>query len=205
MRWGTFGLIALACGSAASAAYDERAQQIISKTRTTTATYSLYSWGRITRPDENPTEEWAAEFNRWPMHRVETPRVRLVADCAAVMGTYFEVETGKSGTNAQVARAACGISGMKPIRSAEWTGRGKSRFGHVDRLRVTDDDNIRTYDIADNGAIVAGTIADLDGTMRLDSFALNLLSTLPSEDIFSMESLQRSVVPEQYKQRPSRR
>jgi hypothetical protein len=187
------------------AAFDERANQAIARSRTTTATYALYAWNRVSPPDENPREEWSAEFHKGNLHRVETPRTRLVADCAAVMGTYFEVDTGETGTNAQVARVACGISSARPIQSTEWLARVKSRFGSVDRIRVTDDKVIRTYEVADNGALVAGRIADLDGTLRVDNFALDLLATVPDGDIFSKESLQRSVVPEQYKQRPARR
>ena len=205
MRWAELAFVAGLCGSTASAAFDQRADQAITRSRTTTATYALYAWNRVTPPDENPREEWAAEFHKGNLHRVETPQTRLVADCAAVMGTYLEVETGETGTNAQVARVACGISAARPIRSAEWITRVNSRFGPIDRIRVTDDKVIRTYDVADNGALVSGTISDLDGTLRLDNFALDLLSTLPSEDIFSKESLQRSVVPDQYKQRPARR
>ncbi len=205
MRWGVLALVAGLCGSTAWAAFDQRADQAIMRSRTTTATYALYAWNHVTPADENPREEWAAEFHKGTLHRVETPRTRLVADCAAVMGTYFDVETGETGTNAQVARVACGISAARPIRSAEWIARVSSRFGPIDRIRVTDDKVIRTYDVADNGALVSGTISDLDGTLRLDNFALDLVSTLPSEDIFSKESLQRSVVPDQYKQRPARR
>jgi hypothetical protein len=206
MRWLILAVAAAGLSTAAiSAAFDPRANQVIDKTRTTTATYSIYNWSRVTPPDGNATEGWAAEFHKGNLHRVETPHVRIIADCAAVMGTYRNVDTGETGTNAQVARVACGIAAAVPIHSTEWVARVNSRFGALDRIRVTDERNIRTYDVAGNGAIVNGSIADSDGTMRLDGVGTALLPTLPEEDIFSTESLQQSVVPEQYKQRPKRR
>src|SRR6185295_8788282 len=195
-------LVVAVSGAAISAAFDQRADQAITRSRTTTATYALYIWYRVTKPDQNPTEEWSAEFHKGTLHRVETAHVRVVADCAAVMGTYLDVDSGETTTNAQAARVACGVSAAKPIRSTEWLGRSKSRFGPVDHIRVTDDESIRAYDVADNGALVGGSIADPDGTVRLKLLQVEMLATLPGEDIFSKESLQRSVVPEQYKQRP---
>ena len=205
MRWGVLALAVGGLSCAAVAAIDQRAQEVIERSRKTTATYSLYMWNKVDRPNEGPGEEWSAEFHKGTLHRVETKDVRVVADCAAVMGTYIDVNTGETSTNAQAARVACGISAATPIRSAEWIARVKSRFGPVDRIRVTDDKNIRTYDVTDDGALVGGMIADLDGTVRLEGIAAGLLSTLPEEDMFSKESLQRSVVPDQYRHRPARR
>jgi hypothetical protein len=208
MRWGVLGIFAAVAGlstAAIAASFDPRANQAIERSRKTNATYSLYMWNRITKADENPTEEWSAEFHNGTLHRVETLHLRVVADCAAVMGSWLNVDTGETATNAQAARVACGISSAAPLRSDEFVSRGKSRFGPVDRIRVTDDEVIRTYDVADNGALVAATISDLNGTLRLENWAVDLRPTLPSEDIFSKESLQRSVVPDQYKQRPTRR
>jgi hypothetical protein len=182
---------------------DGRAEQLIAKSRATSATYSLYNWNVITKPDQPPKEEWAAEFNEGSRHRVETPRARIVADCAALNGTYLDLESGQTFSNSQIAKVACGISSTKPILSAKWLERISSRFGPLDRIKVTDDNVIRTYDIADNGVLVNATISDLDGTLQLKNWAVDLVPSLPENEIFSEASLARSVVPEKYKQRPA--
>ncbi len=75
--------------------------------------------------------------------------------------------------------------------------------GPAKRVMMTDPDNIRTYDVVNNGALIAATIADLDGTMRVDNSAVALLPSVPDGDIFSAESLRASVVPYQYKIPPT--
>jgi len=196
-------LLASAAASATPQMNDDRAEQLIAKSRTTSVTYSLYNWNVIARPNQPSKEEWAAEFNEGSQHRVETPRARIIADCAALKGTYLDLESGRTISNSQVARIACGISSSKPILSAKWLERINSRFGSLDRIKVTDDSVIRTYDIADNGVLVNATISDLDGTLQLKNWAVDLVPSLPETGIFSEASLARSVVPEKYKQRPA--
>ena len=67
-----------ACASA-QGEIDAGAAEVIDLTRTTSTTYSVYTWNRLTLPGAAPFEEWAAEFHDGHFHRVETPRDRIVA------------------------------------------------------------------------------------------------------------------------------
>lgn len=194
------------CASLGAAAWapdsaDEKtaaATKLIALTRETRTTYSLVTWNRIHRPDAAIVEDWAAEFHDGIHHRVETPRNRMVADCEAMTGTYVEIPTGKIVTGAQVARAACGINANKPILAARLGGKRQSRFGAVVRVAVVDSDNVRTYDVAENGALLAATMSDRKGNRLLTTWAVSYSPHVPA-DIFSEASLARSVVPAELK------
>lgn len=171
------------------------------KTRTTTDSYSVFMWNRITADGQEPVEEWSAEFHQGSLHRVETPRDQIIADCSAMTGTHLKVAKGVRSSDAWIAKAACGINANKPISSSEWLGRVDTKFGAVDRVKLVDGDNIRTYDVADSGALVGATIADLDGTLRLTSKAVELLPSVANERVFAPSSLGTSAVPDRYKTR----
>lgn len=200
------GLTVAAAGGATACASDVTIDapeaELIARTRDTRATYSLILWNRIQRPGERPVEEWSAEFHAGTHHRVETPRDRVVADCAAMTGTHLEVATGKRIDGPQVARAACGIQANTAIVSARIVGKRTTRFGLAARLVVTDAGHVRTYDVAHDGALLAATISDHDGNRLLTNWATSHTRQV-SGDIFSQESLTRSVVPDDYKKAPA--
>ena len=151
---------------------------------------------------QEPGVGWSAEFHRGTLHRVETPAVRIVADCAKMTAILLSLPDGKKSTDPNIAKAACGIATVEPLESTEWLGRHETDLGQVDRIRVTVSDTVRTYDVLDNGALVAATYADEDGTVHLENRTLALLDTAP-EDIFSEASLERSAVPEKFKAAPA--
>jgi hypothetical protein len=204
LRGVALGLLVLAGAgvAGAQAAIDQRAEAVIQRTRTSHANYSLFLWNHIT-PDDGPArDEWSAEFNRGNLHRVETPRDRLIADCDAHTGTYFSVETKKVYKGVEIAKAACGVQANSAILSASYDGRGTGRFGRTDRITVHDPDNVRTYEVAANGALVAATIESKDGRVELKGWAVALEHESPA-DIFSEASLAESAVPEKYRKPPA--
>ena len=182
----------------------DKALHILARTKTTRVTYSLYSWNRITPPDRPSTEEWSAEFNNGPLHRVETPRDRLVANCVEKSGTALHVPTAQAFSGPGVAGAACGINTNKPMISIRYLGHVVDRAGPADRVEVTDADNIRTYDVTSDGILIR-TIYALNTPEKrtvLDVETAALLRTLPRQGIFDAASLSQSVVPEAYKKPP---
>lgn len=186
-----------ACASA-QGEVEAGAAEVIDLTRTTTATYSVYTWNRLTLPDEAPFEEWAAEFHDGHLHRVETPRDRIVADCAAGTGTYLNLVTGEEVRGPEVAKAACGVQAHATILAAREETGGRGSFGAFRRIRLRDPRNIRTYDVAPNGAIVGATIADANGKPQLASQAIAMHDRVPP-NIFSEESLEFSAVPDEFR------
>ena len=199
MRASVVGGIALALSATAFAEEPgDDPDGIIARTRETSATYSLFSWNIITLPNLPVQEEWAAEFHKGNLHRVETPRDRIVADCLVMTGTYLRLGTGKTTEGPAVARAACGIQANSQVLESRITGSSTGRFGVTHSVLVRDPTNVRTYEVAANGALVAATIDDLESNRLLKSFAIELSPTAP-EDIFTVESLSRSAVPVEFR------
>ncbi len=183
----------------------QEALAVLEKTKSTSVTYSAYYWNRITLPSKQPVEEWAAEFHSGSKHRVETPRDRVVADCRAKTGTAINIASGEVIEGPRVAAAACGINTNFAITQIERLGTFRSAFGNIQRVRVADSQNIRLYDVSDDGVLIATTYSENrpDGHILLSARAVNLETKLPAADMFDRSSLQRSFVPEDYKRAPA--
>jgi hypothetical protein len=161
---------------------DKRVSAALALSRETKATYSLYSINRITQ-DDKTIEEWAAEFHSENMHRVETPRDRIIADCRAGTGTALNLATGQRSSGPQYAKAACGVNANIPILSDKY--------------------QIREYSILANGVLAEAKITERGPPkkLRLTNCPILVTKKLPEHDIFSIESLGKSVVPIDIKKR----
>lgn len=194
-------LAALATGDAAPTA---TADEVIARTRTTRATYSAYFWNVITLPDGGTIAEWSAEFHKGPMHRVETPRDRIVANCADGTGTHFNVMTGELRRAPEVARSACGIDANGAVLSAEVTGQIAHRFaapGLATALRLVGAETVRTYTVSPDGVLLTFGIDPVDTGPRLTG-RIVALQHRADDDLFSEESLGQSAVPPKYQVEP---
>lgn len=182
-----------------------RALAVLERTKTTRVTYAMYGWAWVQNGDGSLRDEWSAEFNSGSRHRVETPAARLVADCDAQTGTGVILATGERVEGRHVAQIACGIATAQAIREVSWLGTGTGRFGEVDRLRIVDDEVERIYTVDRDGILVGAEIYAPDGDSCLQAEAVAVERSLPEGDLFSVESLDRSVVPERYRRAPERR
>jgi hypothetical protein len=181
----------------------QKAMAILNRTKTTGATYALYSWNKITPVDKPSFEEWSAEFNDGSLHRVETPRDRVIANCVERTGSYYSPTTGKTFSGPAVAGSACGINTDKQMLSIRYIGRVIDPSGAADRVEVVDTDNIRTYDVTSDGILIR-TVYALNSATRpivLDVETAAIVRTLPQQDIFEAASLSLSVVPDEYKKK----
>lgn len=199
---GVLWAIALATGACAGPLKSD-ADKLIAKTRETNATYSLFLWNEITHPDGKVDQEWSAEFHQGTLHRVETPRDRIVADCAAGTGIYLRVPTKEIIRGPNVAKAACGIQANSEIIESRVLSSGSGPFGPAVVVLVRDPENIRTYTVAESGALIASTIDDLESRRLITANAVALLPTAAG-DIFTEASLAASAVPEKYRSKPNR-
>lgn len=183
---------------AAAGEVSPEAESVLRSTKTTTATYSLYIWNRITKPQEVPVEEGAVEFHAGDLHRVETPRDRLIADCRKMTGTYLSVETGKLIEGPQVAHATCGINTNSEILSAEVEGEVRTRLGKAKRIRITDAQNIRVYDVSEDGVLLRSTYQENrpNGAVLIVAEGVRLDKSVPDPAMFDRASLERSYFPE---------
>lgn len=203
-------LVLLAISAAASAAsyspVEQKAGEVIQRTKTTRATYAVYNWNRIEIPGHPSTEEWSAEFHSGSLHRVETPRDRVVADCQSGTGSALSLMTGQIKSGPEVALYACGINTAKPIVSARWVGKISTHFGSADRIEIVDRDNIRTYDVSDQGVIL-DTEYRANNALRpvvLEDYAVAVQPMLPDTNMFDEASLGKSFVPDKFKHSPAR-
>jgi hypothetical protein len=190
--------------SPAEGADDARARAAFDRTKRTDATYALYSWNWVKGAGFETGPHWSAEFHRGRLHRVETPHIRVVADCAAGTGTLLNVATGRSETGPAPARAACGINSNSPIRNLEYLGRVDSRFGKLDRLRIRDAADERLYAVDDSGVLVASEIFPRDPAAGycVQQEPLAIERSLPAQDMFSRRSLDRSFAATRFEAAP---
>lgn len=191
-------------GAAHAGEVDPKAQAVIARSKAARQTYALYEWGRVVAPNGEVRETWSAEFNRGRLHRVEVPIVRLIADCDGESGTYYQVNDGKTVQSPDVAKTACGISTTAPFVDGKWLSEVDTPFGKADRIELTDDELVRTYDVTRSGVIVATVFhARTTGMPEvLRSRAVAVLPQLPAEDMFDEASLAKSYVPDAYKTAP---
>lgn len=200
-----FGCIIAAC--AVAKPIDNEIQALIDNTRNTRETYSLYSWNILFPQGADEVQEWSAEFHSGTKHRVETPRDRLIADCSTMEGSHLNIAADEVVRGPEVAKAACGIQANSKIESARRLGERSTPFGTSTQIEIIDPVHVRTYDIDAGGILLGATISDKDDqrTLRLKSVAVAVEKALPAEDIFSEESLEESVVAEQYRVAPPTR
>ena len=174
---------------------DKRAQALYERTKSTRATYALYSWNWVRGPGgKAAVPRWSAEFHQGKLHRVETPHIRIVADCEAGQGTLLDVATDRTESGPAIARAACGINSNFEMRQLEWLGRRESRFGPVDALRILDPADERLYVVDEAGMLVASEIFPRDPSADycVQQEPLAVERRLPADDIFSAASLRES-------------
>lgn len=203
-RWALAAALVLSMPAAAAepAASDDTAQAkaVITRSKTTRATYAVYTWTVIRLKGAEPVEEWSAEFNSGKLHRVETPRDRVVADCQRKTGAHYSLVDGSTKTDGPIATVACGIAYDDSIRQIAWLGKHPSPWGEVDRVRLWGAGLIRTYDVTKAGVIVSSTFAQEDspGKAMLEMRTVALEKALPKGKIFTRASLARSVVPARF-------
>ena len=195
-----------ACTPAAASHEDvsPRALELLERTKQVTETYAVYNWNWITLHNQEPTEEWSAEFHSGHLHRVETPIARVVADCQKHNGYSLFLPTGKIVEGPEVAAAACGIATNAQFTAAEWLSVVQTSFGEAQRIRITDQELIREYDISEEGVLLRTTYTEINPRRKLllkvDAVALE--NTLPSADMFDKDSLSRSFVPDRFRETP---
>src|SRR5205823_2604608 len=153
--------------------------------------------------DDATVHEYAAEFNQGDLHRVETPRDRIVTNCRTGWSAHLNIATGVVTHDDAISGFACGIYTGDIVRSAEITGSRQSSFGLLQQLKLETYASTRTYEVAPNGAIITETITDQSGKLRVTMKAVSLSDQLPAGDVFSEASLARSIVSDDLSKKAS--
>ncbi len=200
-------LFVAAIGHSAQPVLDLKAEDVIARSRTTTAVYTIYwrvhySQGSVGSPEY----AWGATFRKGPLVRVEDLKRRAVADCAAGTGTSFYLSIGRSDyeSGKKIAQRYCGIDTDRKIRSTRWLGQKPSKFGTIDEVEIVDEDGMFVYQIAPAGELV-GVKTSWRGSKDTVLVEPMLIEYgLPSGDLFSRMSLANSKVPKTIQSRASR-
>lgn len=187
----------LACSSAIAGDDNAAALAVLERTKATRATYTIHIWNRVTNPDKPPFEEASVEFHKGDLHRIETPRDRVVADCRAKTGAHLSVETGEITEGPEIAAFACGINTNFPILSIELLPNVETKFGVAQRVRVADKHNVREYSILENGALAKTTYTEnrIAGRVLIVAEATRIENSVPEDAMFDKASLGRRYLP----------
>jgi hypothetical protein len=190
-----------ACSGRAEETLPPPVKAVVELTKTPKMDYAVYNWNRIETAG-GPIEEWSAEFHSGNLHRVETPRDRMIADCMAGTGTGLSLATGEKVVGAKVALAACGVNTNKAFVFSEWQGVVDAPFGKAQRIRLVDASNVRIYDVMSDGAIVRTKYNLIDGSPLSLTYAVAIEHERPDPAMFDAASLTRSYVPDRFKTAP---
>lgn len=183
---------------------DPRAQEVFDRTKKVQATYALYSWSWRRGYDGRISLHWSAEFHQGSKHRMETPDLRAVADCSTGEAALLEIGGELIRNHVWMGDAICGIRSDKLVRRLEWMGRKDSRFGPLDTIRLISFQEERIYTVNSTGILVATETFPHESGLKscVQTEPLAVETELPAADIFSVESLDRSAVPEKYRKGP---
>jgi hypothetical protein len=198
------GASLLLAGAAQAYEVDPRVQAVIDRSKAARQTYALYVWGRTTHPGAPPVEQWSAELNQGAFHRVETPQVRVVANCETGAGVVFMIATATREASPDTGKTACGISTRAALLDGAWLGEVDTPFGKADRIQLTDAELVRTYDVTKAGVIVRTEFhARGPGEPEVvSSHAVAVLPEIPAGAVFDDALLEQSFVPAAYKAAP---
>ena len=189
--------VLIGSGSAKAQDGSLRAKAVLETTKTTRSTYSIYIWNKVTNPKQTPFEEASAEYNSGDLHRVETPRDRIIANCREQTGAYLAVISGKVIEGPNVAAAACGINTNFPILTMAWLGEIETKFGKAQRISVTDAQTIREYDVSPDRILLKTTYREnkIGGATLIVSEVVTLERKVPDQAMFDQASLARRYLP----------
>ena len=178
-----------------------KVKEIVERTKSTRATYSIYVHNWLKLEDGTEVDEWSAEFNDGVHHRIENPHLRVVSDCQAMAGVFVLPELNERKTGAQVAQESCGIATGVIYTDATYLGVVHTTWGGADRIQLVEKDNVRVYDVTKDGVIVGETWRRNGGdkALTLKQTVLAVVPSVPSHDMFDEASLQTSFTPDQFK------
>ena len=202
MLEGSLIALMLAASGAVSANenIDVKAQEVIERTRTTTLTHAIYYQAHSFVKGAEPKYWWSAVFHRGSLFRTESAWTRIVADCASETGTQVALRARKDRGNAysvdpKYAKQACGISADREILSAKWLGQKPGRFGLIDQIEISEKKGSYVYSVGQRGEILGVTMTHRGDVSPIVTEAVLVEYQLPAGDLFSKESLRRSIVP----------
>ena len=201
-----FLMIAGAASAEQSSPVDGKAEEVIARSRNSTATYTIYWRVSYSNAGGKPDYAWSATFRKGSLVRLEDVQSRVVADCAAGTGTLFDLGVSHDNyrVGKKVAQASCGIDSDRRVRSARWLGEKDGKFGRVDEVEIVDEDGTFIYQVGAEGELLGINFRSRGFKEITAAEPMKFERTVPSGDIFSRLSLANSKVPKQAQSRAAR-
>lgn len=199
-------LVQLIPSQASTPALDPKAQEVILRTHSSTATYTIYWRSYGTDGGAKTDYAWGATFRQGPLLRYESRDKRVVADCAARTATRYYDSIGRNeySSGPKIVKAHCGIDSELGIVSSRYLGQTESKFGLLDIVRVADRDGVHIYRVTSGGEIV-GVSSNYQGSKyTIIAEPMSFDRSLPAGDLFSRRSLTSSKVSRAIQSRGSR-
>jgi hypothetical protein len=165
---------------------------VIARTRNPDVDYSVVHTERVTF-EGRTFEQTSAEYERGPMHRVETLPARGIANCET--GTTIILRAD----NQRIQQAhddwgACGIADSEPVLSSRMLPAVTGPWGRADVIELTGRDFVRRYVVTEDGIIVSGNYTPLRPDVRYAVETLRVMVTrgTPDPAMFEEASLRRT-------------
>jgi hypothetical protein len=199
-------LLMFAVLSGTSPAFDPKAQVVIQRTQSSSATYTIYWRNYGTYGGTKTDYAWGATFRQGPLLRYENRDKRVIADCAAGTATRFYDSIGRNeyASGPKIAKTYCGVDSALGLLSAEYLGQEQSRFGLVDKIRVADRDGTHVYLVTSEGIIVGIASNYQRSKYTIIAEPMSFDPGLPNGDLFSRKSLTSSKVSKAIQSQGSR-
>lgn len=199
-------LAPLSQSEASTPAFDPKAEEVILRTRSSAATYTIHWRSYGVHGGTKSDYSWSATFRQGNLLRYEKRDVRVVADCASGVATRYYETIGRNNysSGAKIAKAYCGIGSELGIVSSRYLGQTESKFGLLDKVRIADRDGVHVYLVASGGEIL-GVSSNYQGSKyTVIAEPTSFERSLPAGDLFSRKSLTSSKVSKTVQSRSSR-
>ena len=130
-------------------------QAVIDRSRSTRADYAVVLSAEVVRNGTRAIEI-DAEFQQGPLHRVEVPAMRVLANCDTGEAYVYDVLAGHLVDRPDTAAGACGISlGVDQVISGRLLNPVNGTYGRADVIELTGTNFVRRYAVTEDGIIVA--------------------------------------------------
>lgn len=199
-------MAAIASASGAEPSLDPKAEEVIARTRASTATYTIYWRVSVMGAPSSPYHAWGATIRQGALLRVEDLQSRAVADCSKGTATQYSDSIGRGNFayGKKIAERYCGIDADRRIVSTRWLAKKDGRFGSVDEVEIVDEDGTYVYQVTEDGVVVGIETTSRDRDVRVVTEAMSFERSVAAGDLFSRRSLSSSRVPKQVQSRGSR-
>jgi len=172
-------------------------QAVIDRSHVTRANYSVVLHTQVIR-DGVVTVEDHAEYQFDPMHRVEVPLTRVLANCNTGENILYDVTNARLVMQPEIGGGACGIAvAADKVLAARMLPPVTGSFGKADVIELVGEKFVRRYTVTPDGIIVRNdwTPRDPSVAFSLKTLSTKLVRGKPDRRLFKTASLAKPAPP----------